>query len=242
MAFQLEPMLETMIAFYEMPRGQMRFETYIDNINQRKNDPLIAWSAYNPMGKEHVLERLWQLKNANAEEIAANEIQKIKDSFPLEKNVVVTIALADDWKGGWTNSFTTHYQSLFQIKNCLQRQQCIPYFWTSEPMPNEQEIAQRIRTYLLNFVFQSAGKSPQNLAENLLLWTKIEANLLKKNIFIEKTELELIKELYEKNAKTAALSFIIPFLYGDEAVQNSGHAPLGMSKMQGFDMAKYLVS
>src|SRR4051812_3576713 len=102
MMFELSPIIETMIALYQQPRTTERFYEYLKILQgNSKDDMLVPVGNYNPMAKEHVLEKLLELKKLNAEQIVSETIAEInkKNSGDISRKFKVSIALADDLKG-----------------------------------------------------------------------------------------------------------------------------------------------
>jgi hypothetical protein len=133
MHFELVPILDTMRDFYEKPRDLDRFQAYLSLLQgETKGDLARPIGGFNPMAKAHVLDKLNQLKNLYAEKIMAETLVNISSkqlNVPIFK---VSLTLADDWQGGWTNRFTADFDSKFKLNALINRQFCTPVFWTSE--------------------------------------------------------------------------------------------------------------
>ena len=136
MTFELLPIIDKMLELYQKSRNFDRFQDYLNLLQgETKGDLAIPISGFNPMAKEHVLDKLMELKDLCAEQIIAETI------FELNKTIIkegssdifkISLTLSDDLKGGWTNRFTTDYDSKFKLNALMNRHFCTPVFWTSE--------------------------------------------------------------------------------------------------------------
>jgi len=91
-------------------------------------------SGFNPMAKDHILEKITQLQNLGAEKLILSVINKYNSTLksPQNNTIKIVLNLADDLKGSWTNSYSTDYESKFKLNGFIKRNFCVPYFWTSE--------------------------------------------------------------------------------------------------------------
>ena len=70
MTAELLPIIETMLDFYQKPRTPERFQAYLQLLQgSTKNDLALPIGGFNPMGKEHVSEKLIELQKIDAERI-----------------------------------------------------------------------------------------------------------------------------------------------------------------------------
>ena len=111
MTFEPLPIIEKMLELYQKPRNFDRFQNYLSLLQgETKGDLAVPIGGFNPMAKEHVLEKLAQLKALNAEQIIENTIFELNKSEILrgydEAVFKVSLTLSDDLKGGWTNHYT----------------------------------------------------------------------------------------------------------------------------------------
>jgi len=220
--FKLRPVLDLMLEFYEHPRNQERFDLYLKLLQgSSKSDLELPIGGYNPMAKEHITEKLKELRSLDAEKIISQALQNI----PCSKNYEVVINLADDLHGGWTNRFTTDYQSKFQLNPLILRGFCTPYFWSSEEYSLEL-ITERVQAAAYRtFYFETHGK-PETLEQhvNQEAWVAEQTKTAK----LIKPEFEL---LYQNLKHSTDYPIIITFLYGDEAAESLGIKALGHSRL-----------
>src|SRR5215213_8032212 len=94
---------------HDIPRGMERFSEYLRLItNDDQSDvrfaPLVAM---NPMGREHVAERLDELLAMGAEQIAADAARDAEQRLPdAQGDYKHGLVVMDDVRGGWTNRYT----------------------------------------------------------------------------------------------------------------------------------------
>jgi hypothetical protein len=119
MRFQLLPILDIMIDFYKKPLNDLRFQEYLSLLKgDSKDDMALPIGGFNPMAKEHILEKLEEFKKINAEQIIKEALDHLNlDGFAksTSRDFKVAINVSDDLKGGWTNRFTSDYDSKFRF-------------------------------------------------------------------------------------------------------------------------------
>ncbi|MES1224247.1 MAG: hypothetical protein ABUT20_52620, partial [Bacteroidota bacterium] len=145
MIFKVLPVIDIMLSLYEKPRTAERFQEYLKTLQgDTKGDLIVPIGGFNPMAKEHAVSKLQELKSLNAEEIMSETLAQVNQKTSLHKAVDFKVALnlADDLKGGWTNHFTTDFDSKFKTDALVRRNFCVPVFWTSEDF-DQQKIIQR---------------------------------------------------------------------------------------------------
>ena len=125
MSFELLPIIDRMLDFYQKPRDAAIFQLYLNMLLPRdsygkgdtKGDLVLPIGGYNPMGKEHVSEQLTALKALDTEGVMQNVISQVnKKDDKTQPHFKIALCLSDDLKGGWTNRFTTDYDSKFKLK------------------------------------------------------------------------------------------------------------------------------
>jgi len=121
-----------MIDLYSKPRTIESFHEYISILrNGNKGDMVSPIVGFNPMAKDHVVQKLQELKDINAEELMLELINSINKWLAPENSkeeILVVLNLADDLHGAWTNRHTTDYDSKFRIQAFVSRGFCAPHF------------------------------------------------------------------------------------------------------------------
>ncbi|HMT01347.1 MAG TPA: hypothetical protein PKD96_00225 [Candidatus Absconditabacterales bacterium] len=145
MQFVYVPILDEMIAVYQKPRTpeERFFGHYLKLIQTpSKKDLQHPLPFFNPMAKDHILEKLQTLKKNGFEEKLALACQKNSTSGPLFQTY---FNLADDIGGGWTTKESTHEMSL-SIAPFFKRNFCVIVFYASETITDDL-IAEKVKFY-----------------------------------------------------------------------------------------------
>src|SRR5262249_18447954 len=103
------PLLKVQRELHEVPRGRERFEQYLRTIMSQTEEltlDLPSLLIMNPMGREHVSALLDAYLALDAEKIAIDTIARASAELTDEPgDFKVTMIMADDLKGGWTNRY-----------------------------------------------------------------------------------------------------------------------------------------
>ncbi len=242
MKFEVIPVLDTMLEIYSKPRSPDRFKEYLALLKgNTKNDLEIPITGFNPMAKDHVTDKIKELKNSRAEEIITDVISNInqKNNSKNGRTFKIFINVADDAKGGWTNRYTTDFDSKFKLNAYVERGFCIPYFWTSETY-SQEIIIQRIKEYIYRTIYWAQNgrlrtlndfvKQEQFVAKN----TAISA---KKN---NSKALTLLDSYFNSNKNNEDYNLIFNFMYGDTVCESLSYPTFGISEhFTGFDFVKH---
>jgi hypothetical protein len=222
--FELLPTIDIMVHLYEQPRDAARFQAYLKLLQgDKKSDLTLPISGFNPMAKPHLLEKLSELKAIQAETIIEKTLFDLNQRVKLvKKSLVFKVALnvLDDWKGGWTNRFTSDYDSKFKINALVKRQFCTPIFWSSEPY-SEVLVRQRTLESAFRTIYWLQNPKPITLKDHVEQekWVAHQSNLL----FYQKSEPRFAKpDLFIKHWESDSYHLIFNFLYGDEASESLG--------------------
>lgn len=240
MSFQFSPIIDTMLDLYQQPRSIKRFKEYLKILQgDSKDDMLVPIGNFNPMGKEHVLEKLVELKKLKAEQLIADILSEInKRSSPI-KEIKVSLVLADDLKGAWTNRYTTDFDSKFKLNALITRGFCTPLFWTSEEY-SEELIKKRTLEYCLRTLYWLNASKPITLKEymdqEVFVAEKSSSKELNNNC-----DFETLNNFYDQNKETDRYEIIFNFFYGDKACGELNFPVFGIKEeFAGFEFAKEL--
>lgn len=213
MKFELIPILDRMIDFYHQPRSFERFKEYLYALQgDTKGDLVLPISGFNPMAKEHIPQKLIRLKDLNAEAIAQQVMDDInaRDLIPANQRVIrVALTLADDLKGGWTNRYTTDYDSKFKLNALVNRNFCVPYFWSSEEYSTDM-IKLRIAEHLFRTLYRMNYPQPNTLREHVQqeLFVTRETNQLNGGV---NSEWDRVHLFYLENMESDQYNLIFNF-------------------------------
>ncbi|NAS10569.1 hypothetical protein [Poritiphilus flavus] len=243
MRFELIPLLERMQQFYQLPRNSQRFSTYLDMLlGESREDVVLPIAAFNPLGKELVMEKLKQLINMRAEELMQEVISEVNASIGSsdKRTISVGLNLLDDIGGAWSERFTTDYSSKFDFGSLHKRNFCLPSFWTSETLSAEM-IGPRTKEYLFRTLYWLEHGKPQSLRDHMDQEVFVYSNTRKGRVrqldddFLADTEV-----FYEQHADSTDHNLIFNFFYGDAACEVLHQKTRGISEQAGFRYADYL--
>lgn len=194
-----------------------RFQDYLKILQgDSKDDMQVPVGNFNPMGKEHVLEKLIELKTLKAEELMKDVLEELntKTGAKNDRIIQTNLALADDLKGAWTNRYTTDYDSKFKLSALVNRNFCTPIFWTGETF-SEELIRKRTLQYCLRSLYFDKAGTPKTLQEHI----DQEIFVAQKSETNGKPECDYdrLKSYFDKHKTTEQYDIIFNFLYGDEA-------------------------
>ncbi len=246
MTFELVPIIDVMLDLYAKPRSQERFQEYISVLQEGKKGELtMPIAGFNPMAKEHILQKLGELKERKAEQIIQDSLKGINSTFndnQDQRTFKVILNLADDLKGGWTNFYTTDYDSKFKINALVTRAFCTPFFWASE---NYTEQLIRIRTleYACRTVYWLTNPKPKTLKDHIQQEVYVAEKSKLNSANFDATDFELLDDYYSKYQDSDDYGVIFNFLYGDDASKSLEFSTYGIKgKVNGFDYAKIIRS
>jgi hypothetical protein len=236
MKFELVPVIDLMLELYGKPRDSGRFKEYISKLQgNSKGDMELPISGFNPMAKEHVSEKLHELKAQHAEDIMRECIATIDHKG--EGTFKVVLNLMDDLKGGWTNRFTSDYQSKFQLSGLISRKFITPVFWSSENYSADL-IEQRTLDYCYRSTYWLQNRKPRTLREHLLQEKFVCDHVPHRAPVVDESKL---MSFYQDHAQSDDPVIISSFFYGDKANESLGNKAYGITEeFAGFKFARYI--
>ncbi len=239
MKFELLPTIDIMLELYKMPLSKERFEAYLKMLRgDTKDDMVLPIGGFNPMAKEHAIQKLAELKILNAEEIIQITLSELNNRLSKEINPAVfkvALNLSDDLKGGWTNRYTHDYDSKFKINALVTRNFCVPVFWTSEKF-SPAIIRVRTAQYVYRTVYWLTNPKPKTLKEHIEQEKFVAENVGKKNS--DEIDAAALNAFYKKHLNTEDYHIIFNFLYGDAASRSLEFPSYGIKEdMAGFKYA-----
>ena len=239
MRFELLPILDKMLELYKMPPNMERFNAYLKLLSGDSNNDLVTpVGAYNPMAKEHVTEKINELKALKAEQIASQVLNELNTKISVKNNDIfkVVLCVSDDLKGGWTNRYTSDYDSKFKLNALVTRNFCTPLFWTSENY-SEETVIERTKEYGYRTIYWLDHPKPITLEDHV----KQEAFVAQKSTSKKGSLSRELNLFYQTHKNSDTYLTIFNFLYGDKAMEALGNGPLGIKEdFSGFEFAKHL--
>jgi hypothetical protein len=242
MKFTLLPTIDIMLDLYQQPRGLERFQAYLKTLQgNTQGDLALPIGGFNPMAKEHIIEKLTQLKQLDTELIVENILNDLNQKFAQQnanRHFKVALNVSDDLKGGWTNRFASDYDSKFGFSGLINRDFCTPIFWTSEDF-TQAKISQRTLEYALRTIYWLTTPKPKTLKEHLAQEIFVASESQGKNQ-LQMADFEDFDKFYTENQHSDNYQLIFNFFYGDQASLSLGFKPYGMNgNNTGFDYAIY---
>jgi hypothetical protein len=244
MRFVLLPLIDTMLEYYSLPQGFERFKEYISLLTGGSGDDMkLPIGGFNPMGKEHVTEKLIELKNLGAEKHISEILDKMNSDFANDNQAIefkVSISLADDLEGGWTNRYTTDYQHKFNTSAFIKRKFITIQFWTSDQLSKDL-IEFRTMESVYRLIYQLQFPKQETLEEHIRQEAFVNDKMGSVS-GIEPGDLNHYKAFYLEHKDSTDYPLIFNFLYGDKAAENLGYKPGGIKdNFAGFRTAKEIL-
>ena len=217
MQFELLPTIDLMLDLYRQPRTPARFQNYLKLLQgDSKGDLVLPIGNFNPMAKEHVVEKLRELKALNAEFLITQTFSDLNKTLLGSKdNTLFKVAfnVADDLNGGWTNKYTVDYDSKFNFNALFKRQFCVPILFTSETF-TEELIIQRTKEYCLRNVNWLTQPKPKTLKQHVYQEPFVAA-LVKPTEKLSNKAFHKLDSFYKLHQENESYDLIFNFFYGD---------------------------
>ncbi len=217
MTFHPLPTIQSMLNLYEKPRTDERFQAYLKLLQgDSKGDLVMPIGGYNPMAKEGLVLKLKELQTLKAEQIMAEVLTDINLQISDNQHPTtfkVALNLSDDLQGGWTNRFTSDYDSKFKINALVNRQFCTPIFWSSEEF-TEEVIKQRVAEYVFRTVYWLENPKPKTLKDCV---EQEQFVAQKTGLTSQKWHFETSEDFYQKHQDSDNYHLIFNFFYGNDA-------------------------
>lgn len=232
------PLLQTQRDLYAIPRGFERFNEYIKTmVDPDSKDLRIPIGAMNPMGKDHVPALLDDYLAFGADEIGAETTAVAQTKLtPIPGSFKVTLVIADDAHGMWTNRTATDFSHRFQSKPMHRRGWFVGLIWTSEtPSPH------MVRSEIATTIFRGAHVEKHGYPETLAGMMAQEGYALTMadcdEPSLDSEEYEYSREIITPHLQSEAYPIQVACLYGDEAARELGYEPMGLTAQAGLALA-----
>jgi hypothetical protein len=251
MELEYIPLLNVQRDLCALPRNRARFEQYLHTIFQGDElgmrAPLLAM---NPMSKDHVLELLDRLLELDCDPVGA---QTTLEATPHVKDVPgsfkVTLVVADDLHGGWTNRYANEFEYRFgmwakhpgtgtepTLPRWLKHFWLFGVLWTSEP---PDRIA--ARTAVLTAIYRAGYVCRHGPARSLAAMLKQEGQIMAQagcvEPVLEDEDLEYTREILRPFLDATDKRTCMECLFGDAPGRTLGFSPQGLSPWAGLALA-----
>jgi len=205
-----------------------------------KGDLVLPIAGYNPMGGEWVLSKIEALQAIDAEELMAQTLHTLNESFPESfREITVVLNLADDVGGAWSQRYLTDYSSKFDIAPLVKRQFCTPFLWTSEIF-SETLITHRTKAYALRTQYWMTHGKPLSLSAIVRQEVQVSRQCQNESPVDASIDIEWLHTYFSKHQDTEDYSIIFNFLYGDEASEVFAYQTYGIPKNGGLAYIQFL--
>ena len=240
MKFKLRPILLEIKDFYQQPVSKDRFRSYLEVlIGETGDDMALPIAGFNPMAKDHILEKIEELERLDAEGIMADAISQVNAQMDIAaEEIQVVLNIADDQKGAWTNFYTTDFASKFKLHAFVSRNFCVPHFWTSEQYTKKQ-IEERTKAYLFRTIYRLEKAKVKTLKEHLEQEIFVTKNMEVEFSDVDEAEYKELDLFYQSHQSSDDYNVIFNFFYGDEASASLGFKQYGVDEVKGYEYAKY---
>ncbi len=240
MILDLLPLLHVQRELYAMPRSLNRFQAYLKQLVGSSEDdiefpPLVLM---NPMGKEHCLAAVDHLIAIGAEGAAAQALREAREQLTdISGAFKVSLVLADDRLGGWTNRTFAGFAARFPRKDALTKR---PYItvpcWTSETWTADDARRQTLaQVRRVAFVMQHG--TPLTLRDHMAQEGAALAFAGLTAITLPADELAYSREVIAPHLDASDQPTVFACLFGDEAASEAGYPQMGLPKNAGIEVA-----
>jgi hypothetical protein len=189
------------------------------------------------MAREHVAARLDELIGLEADEIASEAVAEAAERLDgVAGSFRISLVVADDARGGWTNRFAVAYGQAFEDSGSLKRGWLSGLLWSSEPAS-----ARAAREAVLIPIFRAAYREghgpPGNLRERLAQEGFARAMAGCERPSLDPDDLAYTREILAPLLGSEDRRTGIECLYGDVAARSLGLTPRGLSDDAGLALA-----
>jgi hypothetical protein len=243
---QYVPLFQVQRELQGMPRDLQRFRQYLRKIKtpDGKSLELPSLIAMNPMGKEHVTALLDALLAMDADGVA---VQAAADaSARLEDtpgDCKITLVIADDLKGGWTNRYANEFTFRFQsgettgvLPRYIKDFWITGLLWSSEPA-SERAVREAVLTAVYRAAFVQQHGPARTLRQRLAQEGTVMAMAGCIQPILDPEDIAYTREVLVPFLETEDMRTCIECLFGDAAGRTLGFTPRGLSPWAGLALA-----
>jgi len=229
------PVLRTLRQLYRLPRDMRRFQRYVATMTGGTDDVVLPIGLANPMAREHAIAKLDELLALGAEEIGAAAAEEAQARLGgLAGEMTVSLVLADDVAGGWTNRYTTEASVRFPGRGALKRPFATGLLWTSES-PSADDIRRELLGAIYRLAYQRRHGLPTTLRA-MLTQEALAGAFAGDQPALGADELVRARDIITPYLD-AAYPKAFACLYGDVAAEELGYRSLGLPPRAGFILA-----
>jgi hypothetical protein len=248
MKLQYVPLLQVQREIQGMPRDMKRFQQYLRTIGTHDATlELPSLILMNPMGKDHVTVLLDALLAMDADAIAAQAVAEAEAELADEPGEFkVTLVIADDLKGGWTNRYAAEFTLRFphgakagvetELPRWLTEHWITAAYWSSEPAAT-QSTREAILTAIHRMVYLQRHGFPRMLRDMLAQEGYVMARAGCTAPVLDEEDIAYTREVLASFLDAEDMRTCIECLFGDAAGRTLGFTPRGLSPWAGLALA-----
>ncbi|ASC71266.1 hypothetical protein XM38_022180 [Halomicronema hongdechloris C2206] len=239
MKIEFVPLLQLQRDLYSIPRGQERFQTYLETmLNAGASDvELLPMVVINPMGKAHIPAMLDTLLAMNADAVASLAISKVLNQFgDVNRAFKLGLVVADDQMGGWTNRYTSEFSIRFELQNYLKRGWLAVVLWTSE-VPSAEKVREETLITIHRVAYIQRYGFALTLQEMLNQEGYAMAMADCRQPSLDEDDIAYTCKVISPYLSTQDYPTIMACLFGDQAAHLLGYRPHGLSERAGLALA-----
>lgn len=223
---------------HNLPRGMERFRAYLRALTGDAGDvDLVPLGVMNPMGREHVVERLDDLLEIGAEQIAAVAVEEAASRLGDLPGVFRHgLVIADDVRGGWTDRHLSEAAAfLGDLSPGLKRHWISTILWAGEKADPEVVRRETLRSCCRAAHFLRNGK-PESLRA-LMGQEGAAARFAGIRPTLDADDIEYTLQVLEPLMEARDYPTCFAAMYGDDTALKVGYPALGLSPRAGFEAA-----
>jgi hypothetical protein len=251
MKLEYVPLLQVQRRLQGLPRDYARFQEYLwTMLNEtRTGVELPPLGIMNPMGREHVTALLDDLLALDADGIAARvTVEAAAQLVDEPGEFQVTVVVADDLKGGWTNRYDWEYTLRFgpgpaslagpELPKWLKHWWLTAVLWSSEPA-SERAVREAVLTAAFRVSYLHRHGSPRTLHDMLAQEGQVMARAGCARPVLDDDDIAYTREVLIPFLDATDKRTAIECLFGDEPGRTLGFTPRGLSPWAGLALALY---
>jgi hypothetical protein len=252
MHIEYVPLLRLQRELHELPRSFERFERYLRVVFDRDRGiveipPMVIM---NPMGKEHVAERLDDLLALDADAVAAQAVADAAAELVDERGEFkLGLVIVDDLMGAWTNRYATEFNLRFgggppapvsempaELPRWAKHAWITAPVWSSEPV-----TGQVVREAVLTAVHRTAYVQRHGRATTLREMLAQEGQVLSRagcaGPSLDDDEIDYTRDVLDPLLGAGDMRTAVECLFGDVAAESLGFTQRGLSPSAGLALA-----
>jgi hypothetical protein len=244
------PLLRIQRELHDLPRDRARFRQYLRTISpDGANLELPSLLIMNPMGKEHVTALLDALLALDADGLAARAVAEASAQLADEPgDFKVTLVVADDLKGGWTNRYAEEFTHRFQVGPPAPADFRLPrwvkHYWVNGVLWSSETASERtVREAVLTAVYRTAHVQRHGPARTLRAMLSQEGAVMARagcaGPVLDEEDIAYTRAVLTPFLDAADKRTAIECLFGDAAGRTLGFTPRGLSPWAGLALALY---